>query len=424
MISIKSIHKSKHTKRIIYSVADQMILSGVNFFLSYLLLKILSKEEYGLYNLIIPVSLIFTAIQNALINTPFMVEYWSKEENERENFISSLILIQKKFLGILLLIILVISLSISLIFNSSSLLVLFASFSILVFGLLSREFIRNYFFTIEKPEKAVINDGTYLFIITILLTILYLRDSINIGSVLIIIGLASILSSVFRIKQLLIHRDLSLALKHFSECFRHGRWALLGAMVTHIQSYGYLYLIGFFFSTKDIGDLAAIRLLFIPFAFITIGYGKIAIPRGSKLIIEGNLRKFLNEELFFSFSYSLIVLIYSIVINFLPKDLLVLVLKKEYMTALEYIPFFSISTIFSILGATGSNGLQSLKKFKSLSQINTISMIIVLIITLIGINFIGIYGALIANILGQLVNASGMWYLCFKAKNNHKEIEI
>lgn len=417
MTTIKKFVNSPHTKRLTYSVIDQIILSSVNFFLSYFLMKILTKEEYGLYNLIIPISLIFTAVQNALFNTPLMVEYWNKNETEKNFFVGSLLLIQKKILVLSLLLFL--TLIVTFIFidtGESTNFILFATY-ILILGLLSREFLRNYFFTIEKPLKAVINDFNYLILIFLFFIVIYYLNLINIESILICIGIASLISSIFGNIKLANHNDFAIAKKHFIECFKHGKWALLGVIVTHVQTYGYIYLIGIFFSTKDIGEIAAIRLLFIPFSFITVGYSKIAIPRGSKLFIQGKIKKFFNEELFFSLSYMVVVFLYTIIVNFTPENVLGIILKREYLDALKYIPLFSITTILSILGTTGSNGLQVMKKFKSLSQINTLAMITVLTFTLIAIHFWGVYGALIANICGQLINASGMWYLFTKLKN-------
>lgn len=417
MTSLKSITSSPHLKRLTYSVIDQIILSGVNFFLSYFLMKILTKDDYGVYNIIIPISLFFTAIQNALINTPLMVEYWNKSVNERNIFVGSLVLIQKKFFGLSLLWFSAIVIILTFFNIRESSQFLFLAAYVLIVGLLSREFLRNYFFTLEKPNKAVSNDLGYLILIVLFISIFYFLKFINIESVLIGLGLSSLLSSILGNIKLNSHNDFKLAKKHFNDCFEYGKWALLGVIVTHIQTYGYIYLIGIFFTTKDIGEIAAIRLLFIPFSLITISYGKIAIPRGSKLYKQQMINKFFNEELFFSLGYMLIVLIYTIIINLISKDIFIILLKKDYIDALKYIPLFSITTILSIFGATGSNGLQVMKKFKSLSQINTLAMIVVLTITLLTIYFWGVYGALIANICGQIINAAGMWYLFIKLKN-------
>lgn len=409
--------KANHTKRLIFSTIDQFILSGINFFLSYLLLKLLTKSEYGIYNLVIPISLIFTALQNALINTPLMVEYWNKKENERTLLVSSLLLIQKKFFLMLFFFTLVI-LFLYLIINSEyTTPVFYFSVFLLITGILSREFLRNYYFTIEKPQLSLKNDLYYLLLIALLIGITYSFRLININTILIIIGIASFFSSIFKNKILLIHNSISIAKKHFFECFQHGKWALVGVIVTHLQSYGYIYLIGLFFSTKDIGDISAVRLLFAPFAFVTVGYSKIAIPRGSKLFNEKRTNKYFKEEIVFSIFYSLVIVMYSVAIFLIPQELLLIILKKEYLNSLEYLPYLSISTIISIFGSTGSNGLQALKRFKGLSKINALAMIISFTFIMILIFPYGIKGALIANILAQFVNATGMWIMFYKLKN-------
>lgn len=416
-MNISNLLKAQHTKRLIFSTLDQFILSGINFFLSYLLLKLLTKSEYGIYNLVIPISLIFTALQNALINTPLMVEYWNKKENERTLLVSSLLLVQKKIFLIIFFSTLTILFSYFLINSDIRTPIFYFSILLLITGILSREFLRNYFFTIEKPQLSLENDLYYLLLIALLIGITYSYGVININTTLIIIGTASFFSSIFKNKILLIHNNFSIAKKHFFECFQHGKWALVGVIVTHLQAYGYIYLIGLFFSTKDIGDISAVRLLFAPFTFVTVGYSKIAIPRGAKLFNEKRTTRFFKEELVFSIFYSLVIVMYSIAILLIPQEFLLIILKKEYLNSLEYLPYLSISTIISIFGSTGSNGLQALKRFKGLSKINSLAMIISFTFIMILIFPYGIKGALIANILAQFVNATGMWIMFYKLKN-------
>lgn len=410
LVDLRKIFKANHTRRLMFSTADQAILSIVNFGLSFILLKILSKDDFGLYNLIIPISLIFTSLQNALINTPLMVEYWNLDKEKRAIFVGSLTLLQKRVIALLIILIFSIAGIFFILTNNSKETFIIFSFSILLAGILSREYLRNYFFTIELPEKAVWNDFRYLILMVCFILAIYLLGMFTISAVLTMIGLSSIISSMDLNNRLINHNDFGLARKHFLESFNHGKWALLGVIVTHIQTYGYIYLVGLFFATKDVGELAAIRLLFIPFSFITVGYSKIAIPRGSKLISEKKYNKFIKEEFYFSIFYSTIILIYTVIVNLLPEKYLIMVLKKEYISAIEYIPYYSIITILSIWGSTGSNGLQSFRKFEILSKINSVSMFIVLTMTFILIQISGIKGALLATIVGQLSNILGMWY--------------
>mgnify|MGYP005853626033 CR=1 FL=1 len=415
-MNLTKLLKSEYSKRFIFSTLDQFLLSLINFVLSYLLMRILTKSEYGIYNIVIPVSLIFTAIQNALINTPLMIEYWVRPEDNRERLVSSLLYIQKKYISFFIISLLLFFLLYYILTSDIKSPLFYFSLTLLIIGLLSREFIRNYFFTVEKPLLTLINDFYYFILIIILIFTFYQMNLIRIEFVLLSIGLASFFSSIFKNKSLIKHSRYSETKKDFSDCFKHGKWALLGVIVTHIQSYGYVYLIGIFFSTTDIGDISAIRLIFAPFTFINVGYSKIAIPRGIKLYTQNRSYRFFKEEIYFSIFYSIIIFFFSLIIYLLPKDLIMIFLKNEYKNALEYLPYLSLSAIISVFGATGSNGLQALKKFKSLSKINSIAMIVSFILTIILIFLYGIKGALTANILAQLVNASGMWFLFYKIR--------
>src|SRR5207247_8621463 len=63
-----------------------------------------------------------------------------------------------------------------------------------------------------------------------------------------------------------------------------------------VQSYCNLYLIGSLLSTAAAGSVSASRLPLAPLQLLQIGWGKIAIPRGSRLREAHQLRRFINEQ--------------------------------------------------------------------------------------------------------------------------------
>jgi len=62
-------------KRIFLSTVDQGLLSVLNFSINIFLIKIWSTEYYGVYSIIFALCIVQTGLQNALINTPYSVNF-------------------------------------------------------------------------------------------------------------------------------------------------------------------------------------------------------------------------------------------------------------------------------------------------------------------------------------------------------------
>lgn len=403
------------------SSLDQAILSTANFLLAMFLIKVATKEEYGYYALALPITLFITSIQNALINTPYLVLSPDKDEKEKKEYLSSVIYSQIFSSVLIFAIILLLGIILTLVkLISVWAFLMIVSVTIASIGLLSREFLRTYFFSNETPKLALKNDFLYFIILFVLIILYFLSFKISIQFIFLFIGASAFLSSFYKIKPLLTHTDRRLVKLHLLENWLHGKWILIGVIVTYIQSYAYLYLLGIMVSVSATAEVSAAKLLITPFSLLSVGYAKVAVPRGAQLKIQNKLKLFYKEEIFISAIFSVLVLLYTVVVLGIPDHLKNLILSNKYHDSYEYFIFFSISIFFGFFMQTGSNGLQVLKKFKILSKINFLSMLIVVPSTYILITLLGIRGGLIALILGQIFSSIFMWTLFTKEKKLFK----
>lgn len=416
---IKKIKIPRHLKKVILAFLDQIVISLQNFLLSIFLIKNISIEDFGLYNLIIPITLFATSIQNALFNMPMMVNYLKKDNNERSLYISSQIVLQIYFLTFIILTIFVIISTLfflSLFSFDNYLLVLSSMFAVV--GLFSREFLRNYFFTIEIPQNALVNDFIFVVLQIFFLTFTFLASNVSLQIVLFFIGLSAFLSSAPKLIVFLSHNEITILKKHLVENWLFGKWIILGVIVTHIQSYGYIYLIGLFLTPKAIGLISAARLFFVPFQLLSVGYAKVAIPRGTRLFNENRLKQFLSEELGISFFFTFLIILYSIIIYLIPPETLSSLFSKEYVEARNYLMFFGLSALFSMFSRTSTNGLQVIKDFKILSKLNFFTMLISVISTLIMTKYWKIEGALIAMVFVSFFSSLLLWIIFYLRVKN------
>lgn len=396
---------------------DEAIRSVTRFLTAYFLIKTVAKVDYGYYSLAIPVTLLITSIQNAIINTPLMVLYAGKSKDTQAEYISSLIIAQVFFiLVIFLLTILVAAALLLLQILTTDELLMFTSVAVAVVGLLSREILRGIYFTQELPQSVIKIDIAYLLFLCVLVVIVYHIFFVNVAVIFILIGISALSASIIQNISFIKRFDFSSVKMYLKENWILGKWAFGGVIITHIQSYSYIYLLGLLISAEAIADVSAARLLVMPFVFLADGWGKIAVPRGSRLREEKKINVLYKEQILISIIFSMLIVVYTALMISIPENWKNTILSDNYTNSYGYVIYFGIGLSIRFFSSNAMFGLHVLKNFSSITKVNFVTMIVVISSSYILINLIGVEGALLASILGQLLLATGLWINFTKSK--------
>jgi len=411
----KNINKSLLYKSGIASL-DQAFLSGLNFLISIILIKIVLKPEYGYYSIFFSIILLMASIQTAVINTPLAVLLITKKGDEKRRYVGSLLFGQNLLL-IPLTLIGVIGGIVTWYFNllEASLSAIILAISLAFIGILLREFLRAYFFADEFPKTVLIIDVLYVVLFIILGFLTYIFSQLNVAVVFFLMGLSSFLVGIFFIKRNKWNFSSSDIKLSYSENWKYGKWALFGVIVTHIQTYSYLYLLGLIVSSAAVADVSAARLLLMPLVLAQEGWSKVILPHGSNLRETNRLQRLLKEQIIVSIIFVVIVmsLVFALII-FKPL-LLNIILSAKYTNSFDYIFYWGAIFAMGFITLNASFGLQVLKDFELISKINFVTMLITVLSAYFLIYSDGTIGGLVALLIGQTVSAIILWYYYIKA---------
>ena len=391
------------------STVDQGMLSAFNFLISVILIKTIPKEEYGYYAIAFSVCLFLVSLQSAVVNTPLAVLLVSKTRKERHRYQSALLCGQ--FLGMLpicLLSIVLIYSVMSLWWNAVQQTIALAV-SLAAFGLLYREYLRALFFAKHSPLKVLQLDGLYILGCGLMLMLLYHLMPVRAAGMIGISGIAGIIASLICSKKQNFSIVPDNIIESYTQNWKYGRWALLGVVVTHIESYSYLYIIGALIGSSSVAEVNASRLLIMPLAFIAMGWGKVVIPHGAKLREQGKIKQFYHQQILASIIFVAGLGVYQLVLLAFSDTLLRVVLSEEYKSAFAYVIYWGGLQAIGFVALNALNGLLVLKAFKGVSLINIVTMVITVLANLWLIPFFGIRGSLCAMILGGGISAVILW---------------
>jgi O-antigen/teichoic acid export membrane protein len=411
--------KKDYSKSLLYRSAiaaiDQAFLSGLNFLISLVLIKIVSKTEYGYYSLFFPITLYIVSIQNAIINTPLAVLLISKKGDEKRSYAGALFFGQYIFvipLAVVGIIGGIITYNMNLVESGESAIIV--AISLATIGILCREFLRAYFFANEKPNTVLIIDVLYFFLITVLGLLANIFFQLDVAVIFFLMGLSSFLIGIFFINRNNWKFSRCEIKSSYSENWQYGKWSLIGVTISHIQSYSYLYLLGIMVSSAAVADVSAARLLLMPLVLAQQGWSKVILPHGSKLREENRFPRLFKEQVIISVIFVLIVISLVFAIILLKPILLKTILSPEYENSFNYVYFWGVIFSLGFIALNASFGLQVLKKFDVISKINFLAMLVTVLLSYFLIHSNGIKGGLTALLIGQLISAVLLWIIFYK----------
>ena len=394
---------------------DQGMISAINLGVQILLIKTVVKSDFGYYSIALSVIMYLMSFQNAVVNTPITVSIAGKTREAKNLYVSSIFSGQLLSLGITSIVGLIVVSVLYFLGLSAEESFIAASLCLASFGILNREFLRSYFFAEEEPLRVLKLDFYYGLIYAVLIAISYVVFKISVPLIILFMGIASGFDSLILNKRFKFNFQFAHIKSAFLENWLISKWSLIGVTVTHLQNYAYLYVISTLLGSTATADVSASRLLLMPLGLITIGWGNVIRPYGSKLREQNQLKKFFKNLAISGLVFPAVVFIVTVILFIFSDWLLHNLFTSDYKSVFDYLFYWAILTSIGFLRANASYGLQVVKKFKSLALFNAVTMLITVTLAFILTNQFEIKGALVASITGELIFACILWYNLFKA---------
>ena len=297
----------------IASIVDQALLSGLNFLIGLALMRLASKQTYGIYSQLFGVGLLVTSLLGALIGSalitlavrlPAAEQFRMIARSFRLQLAAALLCAVGCGLGVYLL-------AVGVEFGENPF-VLTLAFAAYIFTLSCREFCRTSFFIASQAEHVVLLDLAFVLFTAAGAGLLYLLHLVTVTDVFWLTAMSNGLSALARSRVLWAGADSG------NESYRRdmgrlwvvSRWALVGAAVGWGLNNGYLYFAGGLLGPAELADLNAARLLLIPIAIVMMGWTRVAEPRIGQMIHMGQWKRVWRFLMLSTVAAELMVFIY------------------------------------------------------------------------------------------------------------------
>lgn len=399
------------------SLLDQALLSGLNFALGLILIRLASKESYGIYSQLYVAGIFASTVIEALITGPLTTIAPGKSEAERARLTTLLLRFQWQL-----------SLALAILFGVASGAVAYTTgidthplwlagaFAFYILANAQREYHRSISFIEARPRRVLFTDITYALGVVVGIGVLLLVGYLTVPAILLVLGLANVIGmwrTTDHHAAILPPADAQSQRLDYraavSAVMQRGRWALPGALVAWATNYSYLYLAAAILGVAASADLNASRLLLMPISLSVLAWSRVARPIVSRLFAARDW-KHLDRLAWASVAaIEIVTIAYVVVLWLMLPWLQAHVLGSKYHglepMVLAWGGYFAINAARWI----GSSWLTSNDQYKLLLISGIACLLIMLAASAIFIPLYGTWGAILALIVVEAFDLVLIW---------------
>ncbi len=432
----------------ILSVIDQGMLSALNFAIGMLLIRLATKEDYGLYGQLYAGGLLAGLVVDSWIAGPLTTVASAVQENTRKALLRHY-WIRQIWSTLLMggLAFVIVAFIPAATHNSQPGYLLAIAFAAYVIGNGVREYGRTVGFIQSDIFAVLRQDIVYVTLVALSLLALYLTDHLGLEWIFTCLASSSIICSLLGIGRLKantsnhsdhqnqtssdtanetasktandtlsgakitqVQEDLQqVIVDHQDTISGHGRWAILGVLVGWLSNYSYVYLSGAWLGVAAIADLNASRTLLMPIPLAVAAWSRIARPEASRLMAEQNWTGLRKLTLFSIAGIELVVLAYVGVMLLMLPWLEAHVIGAKYSGLDPLVMLWGAYFAINAARWVGTSWLSSGGAFRSLFYLGSVTLVLVLGITSWTIPHLGRSGAIIALIAVEVFELFVVW---------------
>lgn len=314
-----------------WAIADQLLVSGVNFLTGIFIARILGLEAFGQFTMIWLIILFCSSIQESLLLSPMISISAKLAPHKTRSYFNGMFSLALLF-ALIASFFLILLLFLFPQYAYGTLVSLIITVSFIVFLLLFQETLRRILFAKNEIKLVFINDLiSYLGQLFLLVLLFIFKDTIVLVDVFLVIGsstLAAVIFSYFSIQNLRF--SSSELLYVWRRNWPMAKWMVLSAISNWFTSNLFIIMAGLYLGNSVVGALKAaqniIGINHVMFKLIE----NIAPVKASKLLVESGI----NEMVFYLKKLTVLSMacfsIFALIIIVYSQELMTFVYGAEY----------------------------------------------------------------------------------------------
>jgi O-antigen/teichoic acid export membrane protein len=403
------------------AIVDQVVLSATNFLIGILLIRYASDHDYALYVLVQSALLLLISVHNSWLTGPLVILTPGLSPDERWQTIGSVKRIQRRFLRLIALPLLVLPLVGYTTHLLGGVLAAVIATGILAgWAALRREYLRTVLLMYSRPHALLGADSVYAVSLLLgVVLVLFFGKSIIIGAVGALV-VAAWAGAAAAHRALAIGREWQedMAVSIWPRIRNLGFWSLLGASTYWFLGQSYSYMLATRLDLAAVADANATRLVLMPAMILTIGVASLLTPSAANWYAQIGIHRLVRRLLMFLLAVGLLEAAYYFCVWVGRDWLFVDVLHKHIQGRDHLLLLWAGVGIVALFRDVLQCALIAMGQLKSLAWQVGISTAVALPIMWFGIAWWGVAAALFGQIVGELINLAAIILLLRKNMRN------
>lgn len=389
---------------------DQLIFSGSNFLLTFLLVRKLSISEFGIFSSILLITYFLVGISNAFIVQPFQIlsaKNFSKKSLGFA-FLASLVLISVFSLIIFFITFLPTPATAFLKTNLSAIIIFISAYIL-------QDFLRKILLITDHIKIVIFIDTIFI----IVFPLIWFETSLSLWKSLYIIGIVNFAASIPGIGCLIKNADFSLKNTSFLHYyFAEGKWLLSASVLQWLSGNFFTLAAGVYLGINALGALRLVQSFFGIINVILQTIENYYLPKTAQLYYQNKNQE--KKELLLKMKKAIAVLAIMIICFFTFSESLIIMLGGEkyhqYGFVIKLVSVLYIVILYSYPTRISIRILEQNKAF-------FIGYCISFVFSVLSFHFLLKYGQLYGAVTGLAVNQIIM-IVYWKIILNKKQISV
>jgi O-antigen/teichoic acid export membrane protein len=393
-------------------VAIQAILSAANFIVGLFLIRRSPEAQYGYYVLIATAVLLSTTLQGSFIAPAMILRLTRADREGRADLVGSLMRDQNRLIpyvvGLAVAIGIVLGITGRL---SASLAVILAAGTAAVVATLRREFFRMVLFAYRCPNDVLKSDFVYC-VCLVVGAYLATLTALPAAAAALTVAVSSLVGGSLLSKALWRHEawNPKAPTGMLRKIGPLGAWSSFGGGVHWLFSQGYNYVVAGALDVTAVAALAATRLLIMPVGLLSTGIGSLMLPTVSRWTNEHGAKKVFSRLVLFAAGLAATASCYLLVMWLARDWIFAHVLKRDFAHRDLLLSLWVVIALVQVIRDQLLHFLVTRAQFRLTASITLCSAVVSFAVSLVGMRQLGVTGALLGLLTGEVLNVAGIVY--------------
>ena len=393
------------------AIMDQVVLSGTNFLVGFLLIRFAGDHDYALYVLVQSALLLLVSMHNSWLTGPVSILTPRLPAVQRWQTIGSIKRAQRRWLRIGTLPLLVLPV-IGYLFGllSGQLACVIATGIVAAWTALRREFLRGVLLMYSRTHTLLGADAVYASAL-----LLGVGAAIYFGKQVVVFAAGALVMAAWAgagAANRSLARDPGWrdggAVSIWPDVRRLGFWSLLGSTIYWFLGQSYSYVLATRVDLKAVADVNATRLLLMPAIVLTIGVASLLTPSAASWFVQIGARRLVRRLMMFLLAVGVLEAVYFVAV-WIGRDWLVLdVLHKHIQDRDRLLILWAGVAISALFREILQCALIAMGRLKSLAWQVGASTVVAVLLMWYGLAWWGAAAVLIGQIVGEVLNLIGI----------------